>query len=410
MNLWKSALRALATGTLGLSLVCASHATELKENTARIDQDIKIPGMAVTIKRPGNETGCNAANHEKWDSDKGGCSNTEYMKENAKVITVDTNDPRLSIGVLESTTLTANVRTQDGQFVGAGVPVTWTTTKGSLSTYSSITNAASQATVTLTTPKGTETGMLTVTGSAKGGGAISMIAVGNSATVSELTASPPVALADGSSFITLVATLSYYENKKSVGPGESLTWGTEIGKFTYAENVTNPEGKSVAYLVSTEPGTKFVSATKDVPVLQQVTFTSPGPVAPVITSFTMRGRYLDYKDKGWTENVLELDYDVQWYRDNEFKWESEGADRFELVDEWGDIVYAGAEPYVRFHMMPIAPPSSNPRGNSNLYMTPSAHRDRPTTYTLRAYKGSSMSTKTLTVMAHWYMCGGGCSM
>lgn len=283
MNLRRSALRALALGVLGFSVVGMPHAAELKENTADIRQDITIPGMAVTIKRPGGETGCNTANHEKWDTTKGGCSNTEYMKENAEVVSIASNDYRLSIGVIESTTLTANVRTKDGQLVGAGVPVTWSTSKGFLSAGSSITNAASQAVVTLTTPKGTPKGPTTITATAKGGGTSILVVVANSAAISGLTATPPTALADGSSFITLVATLTY-ENGASVGAGEGLSWDTKIGNYTYAETVTNTNGKAVAYLSSTVPGTGFASAIRDVSTLVGVTFTSPAPLAPVITS------------------------------------------------------------------------------------------------------------------------------
>ena len=284
MNLRRSALRALVVGVLACSVVSMSHAAELKENSADIRQDITIPGMAVTIKRPGGETGCNTANHEKWDTTEGKCSNTEYMKENAQVVSIASADYRLSIGVNESTTLTANVRTKDGQLVGAGVPVTWSTSKGYLSAGSSITNAASQATVTLTTPKGTATGLTTIAATAKGGGTSIVVVVANSASITDLTASPPTALADGSSAITLIATVTYFDNGKSVGAGEGLSWDTKIGKYTYAETVTNPNGQAVAYLVSTEPGTNFASAIKNVSKLKQVTFTSPAPVAPVITA------------------------------------------------------------------------------------------------------------------------------
>jgi hypothetical protein len=284
MNKRKTAFRALLLVVMGFSVVGMPHAADLKENTADIRQDVSIPGMAVIIKK-GGETGCNTANHEKWDTTTGGCSNTEYMKENAQVISVGAADYRLSIGVIESTTLTAYVRTKDGQLVGAGVPVTWSTTKGYLSTNSSVTNAASEATVTLTTPKGTARGPITIAASAKGGGNSAIVVVGNSASVTGLTATPPTALADGSSFITLVATLTYYENGKSVGSGESLSWSTMIGKFTYAETVTNPNGQAVAYLVSTEPGTAFVSAKKEASMVQQVSFTTPvaPDIAPVIT-------------------------------------------------------------------------------------------------------------------------------
>lgn len=283
MSILRNATRGLATTALLLAMGGWASAAELKENTADIKQDIRIPGMAVIIKRPGNETGCNTANHEKWDTSKGGCSNAEYMKENAKVVSIGSDEYRLSIGVNESTTLTANVRTKDGQLVGAGVPVSWSTSKGSLSAYSSVTNAASQAVVTLNTPKGTAQGPTTIEATAKGGGTSILVVVANSARISGLTATPPTALADGTSFITLLATMTY-ENGKSVGAGEGLTWSSDIGRYTYAESVTNPNGQALAYLVSNEAGTNFARAIRDVATLAQVQFLSPAPTAPVITT------------------------------------------------------------------------------------------------------------------------------
>lgn len=343
MNLRKSALRALAIGVLGLSVVGMPHAAELKENTADIRQDITIPGMAVTIKRPGNETGCNTANHEKWDIDKGGCSNTEYMRENAQVVSIASDEPRLSIGVIESTNLTANVRTKDGQPVGAGVPVTWSTSKGNLSSYSSITNAASQAIVALNTPKGTEKGLITISATAKGGGASTLVVVANSATIADLSAAPASTLANGTSFITLVATLTY-ENGMSVGAGESLSWDTGIGKYTYAETVTNGSGKASAYLVSSVPGTNFAKAIKDVSKLATVTFTAPEPEAPVIESFTMVGRSKNWGATRYKYFEPDRVFWVGWvYEPTVFTWVVQGADRYELYDPFGMLKYSGTE-------------------------------------------------------------------
>lgn len=406
MSILRNATRGLATAALLLAMGGWASAAELKENTADIKQDIRIPGMAVTIKRPGNETGCDAAKHEKWDSTKGGCSNTEYMKESARVVSVQFDDPRLSIGVLESTQLKANVRTQDGQLVGAGIPVTWSTTKGYLSTYSNFTDADSQATVTLTTPKGTATGLLTATASAKAGGASTLIAVGNSATVSALTANPPTALADGVSLITLEATLTYYENGKSVGAGEPLSWGTKIGSFTYAENVTNPAGKAVAYLVSTDPGTAFVSATKDVPVLQQVTFSAPVPIGPEIHSFSVKSKATSngYGSKYWTDNLVQFNGEIAYWQDNIFSWSASGADRFEIVDAYGRVHYSGSDSEWHVRDQPLA--ANKNQFGSELYIN---SRDKET-FTLKAFKGQAMASKTIEVKTYWYQCGGGCSM
>ena len=301
MKLVQGTARAIAISALWLCMGSWAGAVQLKENSAEIVQDIKIPGMAVTIKR-GNETGCNTANHEKWEATEGGCSNIEYMRDNAHVISIASAEYRLSIGVIESTTLTANVRTKDGNPVGAGVPVTWSASLGNLSAYTSVTNAASQAVVSLSTPKGTPKGLSTITAKAKGGGASIQVVVANSAKISSLTANPASALADGSSFITLQATMTY-ENGQSVGAGEELSWGTGIGNYTFTETKTNANGQALAYLVSTTPGTAFASAIRDVATLATVSFTSPIPVAPIITSVTSDDLHLYNGDLAATWRV-----------------------------------------------------------------------------------------------------------
>ena len=402
MSFLRNATRGLASAVLLLSLGGWVSAAELKENTADIKQDIKLPSMSVTIKRPGGETGCNTANHESWDTTKGGCSNTEYMKENAQVVSIASDEYRLSIGVIESTTLTANVRTKDGQPVGAGVPVTWSTSRGSLSAASSITNAASQAVVTLTTRKGTPKGPITIAAAAKGGGTSILVVVANSANISGLTATPPTALADGTEFITLRANVTY-ENGKSVGAGEDLTWDTQIGRYTYAETVTNTNGQAVAYLVSTAPGTAFASAIKDVAANAQVTFTAPVPVGPEIHSFAVKskGSQNGIGSKYWMDDYVQFNGDMAWWQDNIFSWEASGADRYELSDEFGVVYYSGSDSEWHVNMKELIGSFGN-----KLYI----YSKERIVFTLKAFKGSATATKTITPDAYWYYCGGGCSM
>lgn len=408
MQLIRNVTRGLAGLALFLTMVSTVFGSDLKENSANIKQDIKIPGMAVIIKRPGGETGCNTAKHEKWDTVKGGCSNSEYMKENAEVISIAADEYRLSIGVLETTKLAANVRTKDGQPVGAGVPVTWSTTNGYLSASSSITDAASQAIVSLTTPKGTPRGVTTVTANARGGGASVMIVVANSAGISSLSANPPSTIADGTSFITLVATMTY-ENGSSVGPGESLSWGTQIGRYVSAETTTNASGQAVAYLVSSVPGTAFASATKEVAKLAQVTFNAPAPplpAGPEIDSFGVQSRasHNGTGSKYWTQNMVQFDGDNAYWQDNLFSWSVRGAERFEVVDAYGVVHYAGTGSEWHVNEEPLA-------GGRNQFGSPLYLNQRSQeSFTIKAYSGNEVASKTIQVNTSWYRCGGGCSM
>jgi adhesin/invasin len=406
MQFVRNMTKGLAGLALFLSMVSTVFGIELKENSADIKQNINIPGMAVIIKRPGGETGCNTANHEKWDTAKGGCSNTEYMRDNAEVISIAADNYRLSIGVVETTRLAANVRTKDGQPVGAGVPVTWSTTNGYLSASSSVTDAASQAIVSLTTPKGTPRGVTTVTANARGGGANVTIVVANSAEISNLSANPPSTIADGSSFITLVATMTY-ENGSSVGPGESLSWGTQIGRYVSAETTTNANGQAVAYLVSSVPGTAFASATKEAAKLAQVTFNAPAPPAPTgpeIDSFAVQSRASEngMGTKYWTQNLVQFDGMSGYWQDNLFSWSARGAERFELVDAYGDVHYSGTGSEWHVNRVPIG---GNQFGTA-LYR----NMRKEESFTLKAYSGNEVTSKTIQVKVYRYDCGGGCSM
>lgn len=391
-----------AIGAVCCSFIGSLSAAQLKENTADIQQDLNIPGMAVTIKRPGGESGCNTANHETWDTSVGGCSNTEYLKENAKVISVAVSSPTMSIAVSGASLATATVRTKDGQPVGAGIPVTWSTSLGSLSSYSGVTNAASQMSVNLSAPKGTAEGTGVVTASAKAGGASTSVSFYNSASVAALDATPPTVLADGASFSTLVATLTY-ENGASVGAGEPLSWATNLGNLFYTENITNANGQAVAYLASSTPGLASPQAVRKTARATTVTFTSPAPIAPVIESFTVKGCY---RGK-CAANEIGFDYDISyWKNDNIFTWTAVGADRFELIDQYGELHYSGSATTVNFKDIPIGGRTFA----SKLYLNAPSGGNQHLTFTLRAYKGDVMVTKSLTAYAGWAACGGGCSM
>ncbi|MDZ5605304.1 Ig-like domain-containing protein [Pseudomonas sp. RP23018S] len=401
-------VRVLALGALWLCMSSNVSAAQLKENTAIVDQDIHIPGMAVIISK-GNETGCDASRHEKWDTNKGGCSNTEYMKENSQVISVSSSESRLSIGVNESTVLTATVRTKDGQPVGSGVLVSWTASSGRFSSNTSVTGEDSRSSVTFSTSGGTSAGVISIGASAKGGGATTSIELVNSTHVTSLSASPPSVPADGTNHIMLQATLAY-ENGRSVGAGEPLQWSTNLGNFTYTESQTNPNGQATAYLVSSTPGSGVVTATRNGAAQAQVNFETLVPVAPAgpeILSFSVKGKSgSNGYARNYTENQASFDYDNAMWGDVIFSWTVSGADRYELVDRFGVVHYSGSESSLHFRDKPLPPNQFD----SQLYLNASPGRKGSETFTLKAYQGSVVVSKTITVTSFWESCGGGCSM
>lgn len=377
MRIIKIQIKNAIIGAAMTFLAGTAIAAPLKENSAYIEQVFKVPDMSIVIKRDnGDNSGCNSALHEKWDPSAGGCSNIEYLKENAQVVSVAASSPTMSIAVSGPSLVTATVRTKDGQLVGAGVPVSWSTTLGALSAYSGVTNASSQMSVTLTSPKGTAEGLGTIAAAAKGGGASTGVSFYNSARVVSLSAIPSSVLADGTSYSTLIASL-IYENGASVGSGEPLSWTTNLGTFTYAENSTNVNGQAIAYIVSSTPGVSNPQAVRNLTASTAVTFTSPAPVAPVINSLTevasADGRFpmsntFVYDDSGATKGYA-------WGYQNLFTWSATGADRYELISPNGQILYSGSG-------------TSWQNTDNDHFITSGTKNKKRFDFTLRAYRGA----------------------
>ena len=387
MNIFRKQLKHIVTGIAMTLLTGVAAAVPLKENSAYVNQTFTVPDMSIVIKRDnGDNSGCNASLHEKWDPAAGGCSNTEYLKENAQVISVAASSPTMSIAVSGPSLVTATVRTKDGQLVGAGVPVSWSTSLGALSAYSGVTNASSQMSVTLAAPKGTAEGLGTIVAAAKGGGASTGVSFYNSAKVASLTATPTSVLADGTSHSTLVASL-IYENGASVGSGEALSWTTNLGSFTYAEGSTNANGQAIAYIVSSTPGVATPQATRNISASTAVTFNSPAPVAPIINSLTefasADGRFpmpntFIYDDSGASRGYA---FGYQ----NLFTWSVSGADRYELISPNGQILYSGSA-------------TSWQNGDNDYFNTSGTKNKKSYNWTLRAYRGSVYTDAVISLM------------
>lgn len=82
-----------------------------------------------------------------------------------------------------------------------------------------------------------------------------------------------------------------------------------------------------------------------------------------------------------------------------FSWAAVGADRYELVDPYGVVIYSGTGSSVNVGGTYL----------SNPFWINLPNDGASVTFTLRAYKDSNMSTKTFTGPLGVYNCGGGCS-
>ncbi|MEN5067562.1 Ig-like domain-containing protein [Achromobacter aegrifaciens] len=145
---------------------------------------------------------------------------------------------------------TATVEDGRGNPVGAGISVNWTASRGAIAS-TSVTNASSQATVTLTAPF--SPGMATITAKAADGDAgktASAVFTANvlMARVAQLTPSKTSGLANGTDTVTLTATVDDGRGNP-VGAGVAVRWTTDRGTIA-AASVTNASSQATVVLTA----------------------------------------------------------------------------------------------------------------------------------------------------------------
>ncbi|MCS4315604.1 adhesin/invasin, partial [Pseudomonas sp. BIGb0381] len=176
----------------------------------------------------------------------------------AKVVDLTATPATIVANGAASSTLVATVKDANGNTLGAGVAVTWSTSLGSLSAASSTTNASGQASVTL---KGTVAGSATVTASAVAGSATAAVILtsdGSTAKVVDLTATPTTIVANGTATSTLVATVE--DANGNPVANTPVTWSTSTGTLSAVSSSTDANGKASVTLKGTAAGTATVKA------------------------------------------------------------------------------------------------------------------------------------------------------
>lgn len=162
----------------------------------------------------------------------------------------------------DTVTLRAVVVDRQGNRVGAGVTVNWSTSLGQLQTATT-TDSKSETTAVLIAP--TSTGVATVTAKAAGGDAgqvvsVTFMADASTARVATVAASKTSGLADGMDTVTFTATVADAKGNP-VGAGVAVNWGASLGKL--AATVSKTDAHSQASVVLTAPtavGTASVNA------------------------------------------------------------------------------------------------------------------------------------------------------
>jgi adhesin/invasin len=279
--------RGASLGAFLLSFSGAIFAAQLKENSADIQQVVNIPGMAIAIN-PGG-TGCNAVRHEKWEPTQNGCSNIEWVKNTARVVSVTASPPSILANNSDASTLTATVVDGDGYLVGFGIPTSWGTSNGWLSSTSTTTDASGKSAVAL---RGTVAAWATVTAGAVAGAAsanVLLVPDASTSRVVSLTPSPSSVPADGTAAALYATVRDAYNN--ILPAGQPVYWAATLGSLNSGLSYTDGNGVAVATIASGSPGDSTIYARTAVSsnATTGVTFISVAPPAlpaPVITTIT----------------------------------------------------------------------------------------------------------------------------
>ncbi|MFJ3465767.1 beta strand repeat-containing protein, partial [Achromobacter spanius] len=207
----------------------------------------------------------------------------------ARVVTLTPSKTTGLANGTDSVTLTATVQDANGNPVGAGVTVNWGTSRGTLASTTSATNASSTATVVLKAP--TAAGVANLTAKAVAAdpgktGAVTFTADASTARVVTLTPSKTTGLANGTDTVTLTATVQD-ANGNPVGAGVTVNWGTSRGTLASATSATNASSTATVVLKApTAAGVANLTAkavAADPGKTGAVTFTADASTARVVT-------------------------------------------------------------------------------------------------------------------------------
>lgn len=170
----------------------------------------------------------------------------------AKVVTLVSDQPSLVANGSTSAVLTATVKDAAGNAVGAGVPVTWSTSLGSLAAITTATNASGIANVTLTSSTVIGTANVTARAIVSDPGkatTVAMTADNTTARVMTFTANPTSIAANGATTSLLTATVQD-ANGNTVAAGVPVNWTTSLGTLAASSTMTNASGTATVVLTS----------------------------------------------------------------------------------------------------------------------------------------------------------------
>lgn len=201
----------------------------------------------------------------------------------AKVISVIATPNSIIANGVNTTDVVATIQDENGNIVPANTPVTWTTTAGTLSSASSVTDANGQATVTLKT---TTSGNITVTASAiKGNSTVVISATADSSTAKVVSISSSLPNVVSDNITSSVISVVVHDLNGAVVPANTpVTWTTNLGTLENATTYTDINGHATNSIKSSTSGVATITANAVKGGLTiPVTFTANSLTAKVVS-------------------------------------------------------------------------------------------------------------------------------
>lgn len=242
----------------GITVNWSTDNGTLSSNTSVTRDDSTATVTLRSTTKPG---AANVSAKTTTAGDPGASTSVRFIVDLSGAVVVELiSDKAFTLADGTSTaTLTATVQDAYGNLVGAGATVNWTTSVGTLSGSTSVTNADSKATITLTAPTSPGQANVQATASAVDPGKTVNVEFLH-AVVAALTASKSYGLADGANTTTLTATVQDTSGNP-VGAGIVVNWTTSLGQLSGSTSVTNAASQATVTLTApTTAGKATVSA------------------------------------------------------------------------------------------------------------------------------------------------------
>jgi adhesin/invasin len=175
-----------------------------------------------------------------------------------------------------------------------------------------------------------------------------------------------------------------------------VTFATDLGTLSAASAITNAGGQASVSLTGSTAGSATVTARAASGSTGSVVVTLTS-AAPVITGFSEQGKSYN---GGFMTNVVVINTDSAFWYETRWTWSATGADRYELIDPWGSVLYSGTGTSLTWAYMTWIP--------NNVWLKMQIPGDERTrlNYTLKAYKGSNVTTQTLGIQHSTVYCNG----